>query len=336
MGTTYKDAEEVLIWLGDHAWHGDVAIEKMRSEFATSYERHQVDPEDDVQRIILTNLYWSRIWIVQEIHFACRLSILCSNSRLPWSEVDLSKNWWSTPSAVGHEIMSEKLSDAFGEAYVSIQDRASANQGYYGLFMAINGCLGTGCEEPRDKVFALMNIVKSEERVVVDYTKSTEEVYLATLHKILEICSDSHPRFTLFTLLKLAVEMKLLGDVDVGDKDSLVDKLYVVVEGKRADCRRPLPVVMDLVYRSGELAPLEFKPSYGDELHSYEDIRERQFDDGCLSMDQGWRYDLNLAELHQRLELYNKILNVRKHWKLTDKCFSEGCWNLLVPLYLER
>ncbi|KAF2681844.1 HET-domain-containing protein, partial [Lentithecium fluviatile CBS 122367] len=77
MGTTYEDAEEVLIWLGHHGWIGDVAIEKMRNEIFSTHEWNEVDPDGDVHHAIMSNPYWTRMWIAQEIHLARRICILC-------------------------------------------------------------------------------------------------------------------------------------------------------------------------------------------------------------------------------------------------------------------
>ncbi|KAF2022840.1 heterokaryon incompatibility, partial [Setomelanomma holmii] len=75
MGTTYEDAKEVLVWLGHHGWICDVTIEKMRDDIFSPHERNEVDPDDDVHHAIMSNPYWTRMWIVQEIHLARTICI---------------------------------------------------------------------------------------------------------------------------------------------------------------------------------------------------------------------------------------------------------------------
>lgn len=90
MGEIYRRAEEVVAWIAYEPYH---------------YERDEIhwrkvvyDPDDamndfasqstaEVERAVLENSYWSRLWIVQEVLLAKRLTIRIGNAEVEWSNL---------------------------------------------------------------------------------------------------------------------------------------------------------------------------------------------------------------------------------------------------------
>jgi hypothetical protein len=159
MSSIYSNSVSVIIWLGDipMAEPGDV--------------NHYNDSEMGYSesRELLGNDYFTRLWIVQEVLLAKSITIRINGQR---------------------QVTWDKLRRLHPEDFYSV-DFDPISNGSSDLLILTGASWGAGlslleciwsfricvCENPRDKIYGLMGIVREEERVIIDYNKSVFEVY---------------------------------------------------------------------------------------------------------------------------------------------------------------
>lgn len=326
MQRIYREAEGVLIWLGDTGSGGD---EAMRAWSDASQIRN--DLRDQIKK----NPYWARLWVAQEIHLARRICILCSDSRLQWEDIQGSQASWMD-GEFGLRVLWIKLVyfDKMIDSYnwtasrevvarrVSEQGRSSQASNF-NLHEALKESLGARCLDPRDHVYGLMGLVTTSERVDVDYSKSTLEVFLDTLHKVLPwgtpYRSEVHQYASL--LLQLAVKMKLLEDVEETD----LSKLYPHMDGPflaehEHGYDHTLLVIIEMfcrIEKTKDFASLDPSASYVDPEYGSFETRMTKL----IGHDDfyEWRHDIRLPELETRFRLYANIIKTRASWSKSPK-----------------
>lgn len=94
MRMIYEKAAQVLVWLGN----GSQATPQTFSWLEELYQHRNVEKDVTVTfrrrsrtnllaelMILLTNPYWNRIWIIQEVHSAKEITIMCGRSTITGS-----------------------------------------------------------------------------------------------------------------------------------------------------------------------------------------------------------------------------------------------------------
>jgi hypothetical protein len=120
--------------------------------------------------------YWSRLWIVQELHAARSIEILHGGLRLPWDWLQnfaLGRQFGRTPmqDAIPFVVNPSTVSDAGTTPLVSLAGTLEAYRRWK-------------CSDPRDRIFGLLSIIKFPERnkpLQVDYRMSALELAMAAL-----------------------------------------------------------------------------------------------------------------------------------------------------------
>jgi hypothetical protein len=72
MNTIFKTAEKVLVWLGCDA----IMVEAARKV------RDRAPDQGSALRPMLGHAYFARLWIVQEVALAARISIACGDVKI--------------------------------------------------------------------------------------------------------------------------------------------------------------------------------------------------------------------------------------------------------------
>ena len=205
MSDIYTQSSLVVVWLGS-----DLKMVKAAH-----------DIEDDMQdadelhvptaniKFLLSNMYFTRIWIVQEVSLAREILMLIGDCELVWGaaefvaqNIDLMKPANSLNT----------LKDLFEEKNRREEWRIDTLVGRY----SVHECL-----DPRDKVYGFLGMVPDWQRPVVDYAKSTHQVFLDIIPIILNVYWQNKPvevihnimfyghfRVYLENMLKLAWSMK--------------------------------------------------------------------------------------------------------------------------------
>ena len=87
MGQIYRDAEVVIAWIQREPFH---PIGSMRFVYDEEPETPEADQDDSLEylkTLVLHSTYWSRLWIVQEVLLAKRLTIRIGKAEVEWTNL---------------------------------------------------------------------------------------------------------------------------------------------------------------------------------------------------------------------------------------------------------
>jgi hypothetical protein len=199
MGTIYKKAQDVVIWLGvlDQSL---LDFLEMAKELSGSIRKDfsQVDKTldsytRDLLRCGISNFwslsYWNRTWIVQEIMLLqdkpTDLLILITTDLIKMSALCLSflevkmlvyeNGWGILPRGemyCGSRVFKEEKLFAPG-TWTSLPD----------IFRHFRG---SSCSDKRDRIFALLSLTEEEPRITVDYEVSTLELFRNVMEQYMD------------------------------------------------------------------------------------------------------------------------------------------------------
>lgn len=207
MGSIYSQAALVLSWLGPEGQHTTLAItffdklSKIRSRKARlSFYEAEVLPERHLRKgleDLCKSLYWTRLWVVQELVLARCIILLCGEYVISWSTFSILR------VVPGHLTYRQ-----FYNAITAL-DRRHQWKGQPERLedLVLHWDLDKlQCTDPRDRVYGLFALLdKSEEGTIglleVDYRKTAEEVYSVIFSYMQK--RDLGPRYTRNILKRL-------------------------------------------------------------------------------------------------------------------------------------
>lgn len=195
MDKIYESAKTTLIWLGRGDENSYRAIKSIKRRFITSFLPFLSSGKRDVQSFLGSNPYWKRIWIVQEVLLSRKLKIMCGSKTLSFDSLDSywnEKLRWRSPSAVDG-LLQMKASSII--RYKSLE---------HDLLTLARLFHENGCQDPRDKVFALQSLAYLEDKQEIDYTKNTEMVWMDTVVRYLLDTVDHEMRTAAVSLSSAA------------------------------------------------------------------------------------------------------------------------------------
>jgi hypothetical protein len=230
MGDIYKQASEVLVWLGDDkgvaeicdwickdptTWH------KLR--YYLPLQRMPRHLRGACQRFV-DNSYWTRAWIMQELAFARSIKLLCSLSEVTPQLLSrcergsfrnmVPKTSWSLVQEVallldmpffGKQLPWEATAGpvlSFIKAMESVHPQYQAPAGI-GPNSSIFGLrfYDKRCQEPRDRIYSLLSVANA-----TDFEAKYDESNVHTFWRAANYFgafTDSWPLFSLWTALEL-------------------------------------------------------------------------------------------------------------------------------------
>jgi hypothetical protein len=182
MSEIYRRAHYVYLWLGASNQKAEAAIRALKIHFHDSNQHPQISnlgprPDEDLA-IFFNNPYWRRLWIVQEVMLARYNRIFCGDTLVSWKElsrfctirtldyIPKQLRWLAKNAPTGDTFSFPVLFDIFGDNL---------------------------CEDPSDKVYALLGIVHPKERIKVDYEKPSNDKFIEAANLILSGKLQSHP-----------------------------------------------------------------------------------------------------------------------------------------------
>jgi hypothetical protein len=118
---------------------------------------------------LLRNRYFTRLWIVQEALLAQKVMVLCGNIWLSFADM-------YECTRANQEIVHDKvLNSSLYLLWDCVHNREGRN-----LASCIDRYSLNECQDPRDKIYALLGLVTEEETAHLDvnYAKSVEQVYV--------------------------------------------------------------------------------------------------------------------------------------------------------------
>jgi len=168
MTSIYAGSYGTIIWLGDIRGCPDAPL-LLGDPNARDY--HCAARTQDSSKAIASvsrDEYFTRLWIVQEVILSTRRKVLCSHPTAGpvWIHWDIL---WAEAKCYPEQVASKSA------AYLlDYHDQ----KGQMHLSYAINKFNRSDCQDPRDKVYGLMGLVKEEQRLQIDYGKPLEALLL--------------------------------------------------------------------------------------------------------------------------------------------------------------
>jgi hypothetical protein len=194
MSRIYSNSASVIIWLGDIP----LAYPRKDDRF------NDQDLDVGLTNLLLRNKYFTRMWIIQEILLAKKIKLYLNGYRcIKWSTIHKMYKCNAPPYIPTDPLPRALLHFAF-ETVVQHLPLVQLLVAF-----SFSPC---ECEDPRDKVYGLMGIVRAQDKLVVDYRKSVFEVYLDAIMIMLRCRSACYlVSSILFTLGKsMGIEKPLI------------------------------------------------------------------------------------------------------------------------------
>lgn len=210
MSQIFGYASEVLVWLGIEADNSRLAMEVLQNVCESYYWS---DALKAISRL-LNREYWTRMWIIQEIGLANKVTLQCGGQSVDLGSLE--------PIQSKLYIDSKTVKDAIriDQSHAMRHFRQWSNQKPYenarlwlskaGHGSSLQGLLETfrdyKCSDPRDKVFALLGLANDcrNGELLPDYSKSILDVYVDVIyHCNTTITEPSARKFVSFSRMLL-------------------------------------------------------------------------------------------------------------------------------------
>ncbi|KAI1384118.1 HET-domain-containing protein [Hypoxylon trugodes] len=215
MNDIYSRASRVLIWLGEERENSDQGIAvasdiaqachqytsaggslktvSFNGEFARKlfgrFRNRSEFPRLAAFAKIIQRLWFTRVWVVQELALATQATVFCGNSSISWADL--------MAAITAQDHLNLWLSDHERNAYVFILERARREwcAGVrHNLLSALFRHRILDATDPRDKIFGLNALTKSElsrvQALQPNYNVDTTELYTAVAKEVLKQTSD--------------------------------------------------------------------------------------------------------------------------------------------------
>jgi hypothetical protein len=168
MGEIYRQAGAVAVYLGEEAENSDLAMEFFASMSRLAWDDPIANIYGEALKALFRRPWFSRVWVLQEVHNAETVHLMCGEHTVAWSTVQLFR-WWHRLGR--RDIQSWPL-------VTTIKDRSRyASRDILHLLTQARQC---GATDERDKIYALLPMFHdaASEGLIPDYTLSREEVFL--------------------------------------------------------------------------------------------------------------------------------------------------------------
>jgi hypothetical protein len=159
MAEVYKNAKNVLVWLGAPTKPAAHALKHM-------FKRRLSPQEEQARDTVFSGGWWDRLWVIQEAAHARSLLVRCGSFEFSWEDIKSLE-----PEPVYYTTM---------RLFLGRQKSSSKN--------AIDELETFGaqkCYDPRDVIFALRSILPALIPIVPDYSACTADVFTSAARAII-------------------------------------------------------------------------------------------------------------------------------------------------------
>ena len=195
MGEIYQAADAVYAWLGESPSPYDDGMQFIKEIKAMQAQNiplaHIYDEQSSVSRLrnIASSAYWTRLWIKQEVLLAKDVWFFFGQDVANWEDVRFAADLrqenpkdsqrWHLSSDVGSEQHSTPLTNS-EQAMTSLLNSRASYSSEVGLQELVTRFSDAGCQDARDRIYALLSLIDSETRqqIVVDYEKPLFQILL--------------------------------------------------------------------------------------------------------------------------------------------------------------
>lgn len=207
MRRIYESAEQVLVWLGGDADESADAIRLMKrftnADCPDDYvERSLVDKEDLAQWKAVAKLFdrewFRRVWVRQEVAVAKEIMVMCGKERIKWDTLILACDILTSPEiSVGFKkvamMVSNRGTGAISTESIELFRETWAKDRGLDLGMLLVHARGVDASDTRDRVYGLLGISDIADKLEVDYTISSQEVFKRAMITLLNHQQDLNP-----------------------------------------------------------------------------------------------------------------------------------------------
>jgi hypothetical protein len=180
MSDIYTQSSLVVVWLGSDP-------KMVKAAHAILDDMEDTDELGRVStsnfRILLSNAYFTRLWIVQEVSLASKISMLIGDFELSWSWAEFFVQY----------IYYERIDSAKSLGTLDVLFKEKDQKEKWPLDELFAKYSVHECQDPRDKIYGFLGMVPDWQRPVVDYAKSTHQVFLDVIPIVLNIYWENKP-----------------------------------------------------------------------------------------------------------------------------------------------
>jgi hypothetical protein len=171
--------------------------------------------------ILLSNVYFTRLWIVQEVLLAQEIHIMVRWNI--WADWSTMSNLYAYHRLYSYSGRAARLQDseyARGLLHVSNQGRSRRDIAYNIDFFCINEC-----ENSLNNIYGLLGLVDSSTHIIPDYTKSVQDVYTGVLTAV---CLEYVQRLTFVSSTSFCNSMQVLSRriLQGGIEEETISRLF--------------------------------------------------------------------------------------------------------------
>jgi len=188
MAEIYRGASLVMIWLGPVGGF----------DYARGISRVHTDEElkwEDVHRYPLlyrfsTSRYWERLWVIQEVLLARDIKVYFGQTIVDW-----------------HVLAKHSSSVRFAPWLSEFTAQKTVLWESLPVLDALEKCIATECQDPRDKYYGLHGLLKADHRLIVDYSKSVRDVFIDAAVMVVQASPQATHTHVSMILVRLALTM---------------------------------------------------------------------------------------------------------------------------------
>jgi hypothetical protein len=205
----YRGAEETLCWLGQDPADGlafsfisrmlDYYRLRIRQGLKEPEYPDESDPwkcmseaENNAFSAMATSSYWTRLWIVQEILLSAKVVVSYGSSTIPFTELV-----YACLGFQGMEHLRLLPDSPLKYIVLAADPRAKRHpRADFNVWVTASALAQeTSCLDNRDKVFGIQSLFPPELRVHVDYSMTTESVWVDMIALWFKRCPDNNKNY---------------------------------------------------------------------------------------------------------------------------------------------
>jgi hypothetical protein len=211
MRVIYATATSVIVWLGEATGPVGSAF-SLIDNLSKNMKDHDaireiLQSQDSAQALdslaeIFRRDYWSRVWVIQEVHFARSVTVQCAEYKMPLeSLVDvrnaLVEKFLDTLDHISQErfetskhikYLRHAIQFRGPRSLVLDRENHSRGPGQIDLFEGLMMHRLKRATDSRDKIYAMVGFTKAADdpEFVIDYKLSMEQVFINTVDYVLQ------------------------------------------------------------------------------------------------------------------------------------------------------